>query len=96
MMNRADNVEPWHPWGRVVRVKLGGWLLDCIIEVSGWFVKCAERRGRKTITSYYLRLAFAIKDQVMANAGLARLRGPYLSLPTIGNPTDLVATSSTR
>ena len=59
MMNRADNVEPWHPWGRVVRVKLGGWLLDCIIEVSGWFVNALRGAEGRRLTSYYLRLPFS-------------------------------------
>ena len=88
MMNRADNVEPWHPWGRVVRVKLGGWLLDCIIEVSGWFVKCAERRGRKTINVVLPTPGFlAIKDQVMANAELfSPLAWPMLIPPNNWEP----------
>ena len=30
LMNRYD-VKQWKPWGRANRVKLGGWLLDCIM-----------------------------------------------------------------
>ena len=49
LMNRYD-VATWDSWGRSLRVKLGGWLLDCIMESSGWFTKQAIREGRKTIT----------------------------------------------
>ena len=38
LMNRYE-VEPWVKWGVSNRVKLGAWLLDCIMETSGWFYK---------------------------------------------------------
>ena len=47
LMNRHE-VAPWKTWGSVIRIKLGGWLLDCIIEVSGWFTKYTEQHGKKT------------------------------------------------
>ena len=34
LMNRYK-VQPWTPWGRAIRIKLGAWLLDCIMQVSG-------------------------------------------------------------
>ena len=33
LMNRYK-VDPWTPWGQSIRAKLGGWLLDCIMESS--------------------------------------------------------------
>ena len=55
--------------GRAIRIKLGGWLLDCIMEVSGWFVKHTELRNRKRLNVVMPTPAFMeIKDEVMANA----------------------------
>ena len=55
LMNRYD-VEPWSAWGRANRVKLGGWLLDCIINASKktendepWFYKEKIQEGRKRV-----------------------------------------------
>ena len=36
LMNRYD-VSKWESWSTSIRVKLGGWLLDCIIGVK-WLV----------------------------------------------------------
>ena len=68
LMNRY-NVKPWTSWGTSIRTKLGGWLLDCIMDSSGWFFKQRLRVGRKT-TVYIVPTAefMDIKDEVMANA----------------------------
>ncbi len=70
LMNRYE-VEPWSSWGRANRVKLGAWLLDCIMETSGWFYKDMRQEGRKRV-NYIMPTPefYAIKDQVMANAEL--------------------------
>ena len=47
MMNRC-NIDPWPTWNRHLRVKLGGWLLGCIMKASGWFMKATVRIGNKT------------------------------------------------
>ena len=47
LMNRYD-VEHWQCWGIANRIKLGGWLLDCICESSQWFMREMRREGRKT------------------------------------------------
>ena len=47
LINRSE-VTPWKCWGSVVNVKLGGWLIDSIIQVSGWFEKQLVRSGKKT------------------------------------------------
>jgi DNA-directed RNA polymerase len=82
LMNRY-NVKKWEPWSTSVRVKLGAWLLDCIMESSGWFEKQPIRQGRKTVT-YVLPTAefLDIKDKVMADAELfSPLTWPMLIPP---------------
>ena len=82
LMNRYD-IKPWKTWGRSERIKLGGWLLDCIIEVSGWFVRYVDRRGKKTYCVVLPSPEFMkIKDEVMANAELfSPLAWPMLIPP---------------
>jgi len=82
LMNRYK-VPAWTPWGRSIRVKLGGWLLDCIMEVSGWFSQEKIREGHKTVT-YVLPTAefLDIKDEVMDTAELfSPLAWPMLVPP---------------
>jgi len=82
LMNRY-NVKQWHKWSNTIHVKLGGWLLDCIMESSGWFQKQTIREGRKTITYIVPTPEFMdIKDEVMANAELfSPLAWPMLVPP---------------
>jgi len=82
LMNRY-NVKAWTPWTTAVRVKLGGWLLDCILESSGWFYKLSLREGRKTTIYVVPTPEFLdIKDEVMANAELfSPLAWPMLVIP---------------
>jgi DNA-directed RNA polymerase len=82
LMNRYD-VAAWKGWGRANRVKLGGWLLDCIMQTSGWFEKEIRREGTRT-NNYVVPTAefLEIKDQVMAEAELfAPLTWPMLVTP---------------
>ena len=84
LMNRY-NVAQWKPWGRSIRVKLGGWLLDCIMESSGWFTHTKLREGRKTTTYVLPTPEFLdIKDEVMDNA---ELFSP-LAWPMLVEPND--------
>jgi len=70
LMNRAD-VKHWQPWGIHLRVKLGGWLLDCICESSRWFMTQDRREGRKLYKDVVPTPEFMeIKDQVLSNAEL--------------------------
>jgi DNA-directed RNA polymerase len=80
-MNRHD-IE-WQTWGRVNRIKLGGWLLDCIMQVSGWFEKEMRQEGKNRVNYVVPTPAYlAIKDQVMADAELfAPLAWPMLIEP---------------
>ena len=82
LMNRYD-VPHWECWGISNRIKLGGWLLDCIIESSGWFTKELRREGRKTHTYIIPSTHFlSIKEEVMATAELfSPLAWPMLIEP---------------
>jgi DNA-directed RNA polymerase len=82
LMNRAD-VKHWEPWGIQLRIKLGGWLLDCICESSHWFMTQQRREGRKTFNDVVPTPEFMeIKDQVLANAELfSPLAWPMLIEP---------------
>jgi len=82
LMNRYD-VPHWQCWGRANRVKLGGWLLDCICEVSGWFLIDMRQQGNKRTNYVIPSPAFMeIKDQVMTQAELfSPLAWPMLIPP---------------
>jgi hypothetical protein len=84
LMNRC-NTEEWEAWGRPNRIKLGTWLLDCIIQTSGWFDKRCVREGRKTVNYIVPTPEFLeIKDRVMKDA---ELFSP-LSWPMLIEPND--------
>jgi len=88
LMNRKD-IQSWQAWGRSNRIKLGSWLLDCIIASSqfeggtGWFTKDLRREGKRTVNYIIPTPEFlAIKDKVMADAELfAPLAWPMLIEP---------------
>ena len=82
LMHRYD-VPHWECWGRTNRIKLGGWLIDCIIDASGWFTKEVRREGRKTHTFIIPSTHFlSIKEEVMSTAELfSPLAWPMLIEP---------------
>jgi len=70
LMNRY-NVEHWQAWGKANRIKLGGWLLDCVCEASNWFMRDIRRDGRKTHQYVVPTPEFLeIKDEVVHTAEL--------------------------
>ena len=69
LMNRYD-VPPWNSWSNAVRVKLGGWLLDCVMDTSQWFSKETRWDGKKKNYIVPTPEFMAIKDQVMHDAEL--------------------------
>jgi len=89
LMNRY-NVKQWVPWGTELRVKLGTWLLDSLMQSSGWFHKQRERVGRKTTVYITPTPEFMdIKDEVMANAELfSPLAWPMLIEPKDWTPHE--------
>ena len=71
MMNRNDDVVSWNLWSRPIRVKLGCWLLDAIMETSGWFVTHWSYEGAKKKQVILPTPEFAaIKDDVISKAEL--------------------------
>ena len=82
LMNRYD-VEQWTSWGRQNRVKLGAWLLDCIMQTSGWFYKDMRQEGRRRVNYVIPTPEFMeIKDEVMQQCELfAPLAWPMLIEP---------------
>ena len=65
LMHRYD-VPHWQCWGRGNRVKLGGWLLDCICEESGWFLIDMRQHGNKRTNYVIPSPAFMQeKDKIM-------------------------------
>jgi DNA-directed RNA polymerase len=82
LMNRYE-VKQWDAWGRSNRIKLGGWLLDCIMQSSGWFTKNMQQEGRKRVLYVIPTPEFLeIKDAVMRDAELfSPLAWPMLIEP---------------
>jgi DNA-directed RNA polymerase len=82
LMNRYE-IKQWQSWGRSNRIKLGGWLLDCIMESSGWFTKDIQQQGRKRVQYVIPTPEFLeIKDAVMRDAELfSPLAWPMLIEP---------------
>ena len=84
LMNRYD-VPHWQAWGRANRVKLGGWLLDCICEATNWFMKDMRQEGRKR--QHYVAPTpefLEIKNDVVA---IAELFSP-MAWPMLIEPND--------
>lgn len=84
LMKRYD-VDIWKPWGAANRVRLGGWLLECICQASGWFTLETRQKGHKRVNYVVPTPQFmAIKDEVMDTA---ELFSP-LAWPMIVEPND--------
>ena len=43
-------ISPWIHWDITTKIKVGTFLMDCLMEVSGWFERDLMRKGRKTIS----------------------------------------------
>ena len=82
LMNRYE-IQQWKAWGSSNRIKLGGWLLDCIMQSSGWFAKDMQTQGRKRVQYVIPTPEFLeIKDSIMRDAELfSPLAWPMLIEP---------------
>ena len=70
LIQRYD-VPQWRNWHITNKIKLGGWLLDCIMESSSWFMIDMVSDGRKKSNYVVPTPEFMeIKDEVMASAEL--------------------------
>ena len=87
LMNRYE-VQQWKAWGRGNRVKLGGWLLGCVMQASNWFEYEQRIFGRKRENYVVPTPEFiAVKDEVMHNAELfSPLAWPMLVEPNPWSP----------
>ena len=84
LMNRYD-VPHWKAWGRATRVRLGGWLLDCLCQSSDWFMVDQRQEGSKRQNYIVPTPEFStIKEEVMATA---ELFSP-IAWPMIVEPND--------
>ncbi len=86
LMNRHDYT--WQTWGTMVRAKLGGWLLDCVMQATGWFERVTVKRFNGTPTLIIPSLAFAqLRDELMREAMLfAPMAWPMLIPPRDWSP----------
>ena len=87
LMNRYG-IDRWDAWGDNNRAKLGAWLLECIMDVSGWFYKDMRLEGKKRINYVSPTAEFIkVKDQVMKDSELfAPLSWPMLIEPNDWTP----------
>ena len=71
LINRSD-VESWKTWSQTIRVKLGGWLLSCIIDESGWFTKVTQQINKRSKDNFVVPTPefMSIKDQIVDTAEL--------------------------
>jgi DNA-directed RNA polymerase len=81
MMNR-NNIT-WDKWPPDVRVKLGGWLLECVINTSGWFEDLTYEYKVRRQTCIVPSASFMdIKDQLLREAeALSAFSWPMLVKP---------------
>ena len=84
LMGRKD--INWPSWGNLTRVKLGGWLLDCVMAGTGWFDKCCWNRKNYVVPTAEL---LQIKDELMSRAEtFSPLAWPMIVPPKPWSNTD--------
>ena len=91
LMNRCD-VDHWKAWGRANRIRLGGWLLDCICSCQSvpWFTRETRQEGKKRHNYVVPTPEFMIiKDEAMATAELfSPIAWPMLIEPNDWSNTE--------
>ena len=89
LMNKQD-LKPWDAWGKHTKIKVGTFLLDCLMEATvprdeeeGWFKRIHIRKGRKTISIIApTELLIKHHDEIMRMAELfSPLAKPMLIPP---------------
>tara|TARA_X000001382_G_scaffold7323_1_gene5557 strand:+ start:1871 stop:4207 length:2337 start_codon:yes stop_codon:yes gene_type:complete len=90
MMNRVE-VTPWKTWNNKLNIKLGTWLLECVMKASGWFALLGQQSGKRITyfvspTDEFMR----IKEKVM---GEGELFAP-LAWPMLVEPNDWSTTNA--
>ena len=83
VINRYD-IEKWQSWGSQRRIKVGGWLLDVICDVSGWFTRYTVQRKKKDTYIVPTEEFIKNKEEIIK---IAELFSP-LTWPMIIPPRD--------
>jgi DNA-directed RNA polymerase len=73
----------WTPWPAPIRARLGGWLLDLVINTTGWFESTKSWKGTKSTTLVVpSELYLSIQEQLMEQAVMfAPMAWPMLIEP---------------
>ena len=82
------NISPWVHWDKRTKVKVGTFLMDCLMEVSGWFERDLIVKGRKRYAIFKpTELLIKQHDEIMRMAELfSPLAKPMLIPPRNWNP----------
>ena len=85
LINRKEDVVPWKCWEQHAKVQIGGWLLEAVMTISGWFerIQIVERNKKyaKIVpTEKFMRVQSSVMD-------MAELFCP-LKLPMLIEPKD--------
>ena len=89
LMNKQD-LKPWESWNKDTKIKIGTFLLNCLMEATvpvneeeGWFKRIHIRKGRKTISIIApTELLIKHHDEIMRMAELfSPLAKPMLIPP---------------
>ena len=77
------NISPWVHWDKRTKVKVGTFLMDCLMEVSGWFERDLIVKGRKRYAIFKpTELLIKQHDEIMRMAELfSPLAKPMLIPP---------------
>ena len=82
-INRYD-IDKWNSWGNKTHIKVGGWFLDIICEVSGWFARQTIQRRKKETYIVCTPAFVENKDEIVK---IAELFSP-LTWPMLIEPRD--------
>ena len=83
-----QSITPWVRWDKTTKVKVGTFLMDCLMEVSGWFERDLIIKGRKRYAVLNpTELLIKHHDEIMRMAELfSPLAKPMLIPPRNWNP----------
>lgn len=89
MMNRVE-VPPWKAWANGKNVKIGAWLLECIMKSTGWFTIEVSQKGKRKVQNVLPTDAFMrVKDTIMHECELfSPLAWPMLVSPRDWTPDN--------
>ena len=85
LINRGKDVVEWKTWNQKVKIQIGAWLLESIMQISGWFeriqiVERNKKHAKIVPTEKFMRIQSTVMD-------MAELFCP-LKLPMLIEPKD--------